>query len=252
VTSSSQAGSRPTLAPEVLARNQRSRRHPVPTQYDYLHLRRLLDDLEPALRSLAPPGGVVLDVFCGSRPYDDLFPPGARVVGMDVDDLYGTADIVTTEFLPGPDGAYDAVTCIEGFHYVRDPERDVAELARVLRPGGRVLVSLPLVWEYDRETMERRFTGPELEALFADWEDVRVVENGGRSVAWTLLTGSMLRAAERYVELRLPRRLAGAAFRAVYAALNGLGLALEALERPRRNPRVGLPPNLMLTARKPG
>jgi SAM-dependent methyltransferase len=240
------------LPADVLERNRRSRRHPAPTQYDYLHLRRLLDDLAPALRSLAPPGSTILDVFCGSRPYEDLFPDGARVVGMDVDDMYGTADIVTTEFLPGPDAAYDAVTCIEGFHYVREPERDVAELARVLRPGGRVLVSLPLVWEYDRQTMERRFTGPELEALFAGWEDVRVVENGGRSVAWTLLTGSMLRASERYVQLRLPKRLVGAVFRALYVGLNALGMAFEALERPRRNPRVGLPPNLMLTARKPG
>ena len=54
---------------------RRTRRHPRPWQFDYLHLRRLLDDLRPAMARLAEPGGVVLDVFCGSRPYDDLVAP---------------------------------------------------------------------------------------------------------------------------------------------------------------------------------
>lgn len=239
------------MDPATLRRNQRTRRHPSPTQYNYLHLRRLVEDLAPALAALGTRESVILDAFCGSRPYEDLFPEGARVVGMDIDNLYGTADIVSDEFLPGPDGEYDAVACIEAFHYVRDPEQAVAELRRVLRPGGRVLVSMPLVWEYDRATMERRFTGPELEELFAGWKDVRVTENGGRSVAWTLLTGTMLRAAEGALARRLPRGLVERAFALAYLALNGLGLAMDAIERPRRHERMTLPANLMLTARRP-
>jgi SAM-dependent methyltransferase len=251
VTSITPTGDRDTMDPGAIRRNQRMRRHPAPTQYNYLHLRRLIEDLSPALRGLGSSGAVILDVFCGSRPYEDLFPPGARVVGLDIDDLYGTADIVTDEFLPGPDAAYDAVTCIEAFHYMRDPPHAVAELRRVLRPGGRALVSLPLVWEYDRETMERRFTGPELEELFADWEEVRVIENGGRSVAWTLLTGTMLRACESTLARRLHRGLVTRAFRPVYIALNALGALMDRIERPRRHPYMTLPPNLMLTARRP-
>ena len=239
------------MEPEAILRNQRTRRHPAPTQYNYLHLRRLVEDLGPALRGLGSDGSVILDAFCGTRPYEDLFPPGARVVGLDIDDLYGTADLVTDEFLPGPDAAYDAVTCIEAFQYMHDPPHAVAELHRVLRPGGRVLVSLPLVWEYDRGTMERRFTGPELEELFAGWEEVRVCESGGRAVAWTLLTGTILRASESAFASRLPRPLVTRAFKLAYLALNGLGTLMDAIERPRRHPSMTLPANLMLTARRP-
>jgi SAM-dependent methyltransferase len=228
-----------------------TRRHPRPSQFDYLHLRRLLEDLEPALTQLAGPGETVLDVFCGSRPYDDLYAPGVRVVGLDIEDRYGVADIVTTEFLPGPDGAYDAVACIEAFHYVPDPAHGARELRRVVKPGGRVLVSVPLVWEYDRGIVEHRYTTGSLRQLFDGWEDVVVIENGGRAVTWTLVTGTLLSAAEEELSGRLPRSLVRTAFRLAYIALNALGTAFEAIEQRRRHPTLTLAPNIMLTARSP-
>ena len=39
-----------------------------------------------------------------------------------------------------PDGAYDAVTCAFGFRNFPDPDQALREAARVLRPGGRLLV----------------------------------------------------------------------------------------------------------------
>ena len=230
---------------------RRSRRHPRPWQFDYLHLRRLLDDLRPALARLAEPGGVVLDVFCGSRPYDDLVAPGVRVVGLDIDDRHGVADIVTTEFLPCPDASYDGIACIEAFHYVSDPAHGVGELRRVVKPGGRVVVAVPLVWEYDRQIVEHRYTSGSLRQLFDGWDDVVVVENGGRAVAWTLLTGTLLRASEEELGRRLPRPLVAAVFAPAYAALNGVGAALDAIEQRRRHPRTVLAPNIMLTATRP-
>jgi len=230
---------------------RRTRRHPRPWQFDYLHLRRLLDDLRPALARLAEPGGVVLDVFCGSRPYDDLVAPGVRVVGLDIDDSYGLADIVTTEFLPCADAAYDGVACIEAFHYVTDPAHGVRELRRVVKPGGRVVVAVPVVWEYDRHIVEHRYTSGSLRQLFDGWEDVVVIENGGRAVAWTLLTGTLLRAGEEELGRRLPRPAVRASFALVYVGLNCVGAVLDAIERRRRHPRHVLPPNILLTARRP-
>jgi SAM-dependent methyltransferase len=232
-------------------RAARTRRHPRPWQFDYLHLRRLLDDLRPALGQIAEPGGVVLDVFCGSRPYDDLVAPGVRIVGLDVEDRYGVADLVTTEFLPCPDGGYDGVACIEAFHYVTDPAHGVRELRRVVRPGGRVVVSVPVVWEYDREIVEHRYTPGSLRQLFDGWDDVAVVENGGRAVAWTLLTGTLLHACEEELGRRLPGWVARVPFALAYAGLNLVGMALDRIEQRRRHPRNGLAPNILLTARRP-
>jgi SAM-dependent methyltransferase len=228
-----------------------TRRHPRRWQFDYLHLRRLLDDLRPALARLAHPGGVVLDVFCGSRPYDDLFSTGVRVVGLDIDDKFGVADIVTSEFLPCADASYDGVACIEAFHYVTDPARGIDEIRRVVKPGGRVLVSVPLVWEYDRHIVEHRYTSGSLSQLFDGWDDVVVVENGGRAVAWTLLTGTLLRAAEADAGRRLPRAAVRAVFALAYLGLNCVGAALDAVERRNRHPRHVLAPNILLTARRP-
>jgi SAM-dependent methyltransferase len=230
---------------------RRTRRHPRPWQFDYLHLRRLLDDLKPALAQLAEPGDVVLDVYCGSRPYDDLVAPGVRVLGLDIDDRYGVADIVTAEFLPCPDGRYDGVACIEAFHYVTDPEHGAREFWRVVKPGGRVVVAVPAVWEYDRDIVEHRYTSGSLRRLFDDWEDVTVVENGGRAVAWTLVTGTLLHACEEELGRRLPRAVVRAAFALAYVGLNGLGTLLDAVERTRRHPRYVLACNIMLTARRP-
>jgi SAM-dependent methyltransferase len=72
----------------------------------------------------------------------------------------------------------------QAFYYLEDPELGVAEIRRVLRPGGSALISTPLVWPYHRGILEHRFTGPELEELFSGWDEVGVVENGGMGLDW--------------------------------------------------------------------
>jgi SAM-dependent methyltransferase len=45
--------------------------------------------------------------------------------------------------LPLPDGAYDVALCQMGLMFIADRPRAVAELHRVLAPGGRVIVNTP-------------------------------------------------------------------------------------------------------------
>jgi SAM-dependent methyltransferase len=238
----------PTLSPEALARTRRSRRYPTRLQFDYLHLRRLVDDLRAALAAVPRPVNDILDVYCGSRPYDDLMPEGARCVGLDVEGnpYDGIADVVSDDFLPFDDGSFDLVTCFEAFQYVEDPAAGVAELRRVLRPGGTALISVPFVWEYNRSILERRFTGPELADLFDGWDDVRVVENGGRAIAWATITGTLIERAR----LAFPRAVRPL-LAPVYLLLNGGGAIVEALERRRSTGHIVLPMNLLVTARRP-
>ncbi len=241
------------MSADELASARRTRRHPRPTQFDYLHLRRLVRDVQRALASIEGNVADALDVYCGSRPYDDLLPLGARTVGLDVvGNPYGIADVVSDEFLPFEDESFDLVTCFEAFHYVADPQRGVSELHRVLRPGGTALITVPLVWEYDRRILEHRYTGPQLAALFAEWDDVRVVENGGRAVVWSTLTGTALeRVRLRLRRLWGVRQIADAAFAALFLLLNAVGGGLEALEERRGDSPITLPMNLLLIARAP-
>jgi SAM-dependent methyltransferase len=232
--------------PDVAAVRRR-RRHPSMWQFDGLHLRRLVQDLEQVLGHIDHRVSDVLDLYCGARPYDDLLPQDARKVGFDVVDNFGVADVVSEDFLPFPDSAFDVVLCIEAFHYVADPVAGVAELRRVLRPGGTALVAVPLVWEYDRTVLEHRYTGPELMALFEDWEEVQLFENGGRGVAWACLTGRLLRSIER----RIPAgRFLRPVFACAYFVVNTLGVLVEIADRRVRS-QFTLPMNLLVAARTP-
>jgi 2-polyprenyl-3-methyl-5-hydroxy-6-metoxy-1,4-benzoquinol methylase len=52
-------------------------------------------------------------------------------------------EVGDVQALAHPDGSFDTVISCETVEHVPDPPRAVAELARVLRPGGRVLLTTP-------------------------------------------------------------------------------------------------------------
>ena len=237
------------LPPEEVAKLRRTRRHPRWTQSDYLHVRYLVGALERTLPNLVPSARDVLDFFCGSRPYDDLMPSSARVTGLDVSDWAGIADVVTTEFLPFADESFDMVTCFEAFYYVQDPPAAVDEIRRVLRPGGAVVLTASLPWEYDTTILEHRYTGPELAELFKDWDEVEVSENGGYAVSWATLTGRIVQVAEERAPAPLRIALRPLLMLA-YLLINAAGACLDWAERRRSRIKV-LPMNVMLTARRP-
>ena len=110
-----------------------------------------------------------------------------------------------------------------------------------------MVVSVPVVWEYDREIVEHRYTSGSLRQLFDGWDDVLVIENGGRSIAWALLTGTLLRACEES-SAGASRALRCGRAAPAYVGLNGVGAALDAVEQRRRHPRHVLAPNILLTA----
>jgi SAM-dependent methyltransferase len=240
----------PTISsPDDVRAIRRSRRRPAITQFDYLHVTALTAGLREAIAELPGPVEDVLDVWCGSRPYDDLLPAGARSTGLDVEgNPYGVADVVSNEVLPFPDASFDLVLCVQSFHYMDDPDAAVSEIARVLRPGGSALVSSVLGFEYDRRHFEARYTEHQLRALFDGWDDVRVREDGGRTVSWTVLTGSLVSGLEQRVASAPGGRLLRPAFLASYAVVNAAGLVLSRLEPSGGT--AALPMNLTLTARK--
>lgn len=49
--------------------------------------------------------------------------------------------------LPFPDDTFDAVSCLEALEFMPSPRRTLTEMARVLRPGGALLVTNRINWE---------------------------------------------------------------------------------------------------------
>jgi ubiquinone/menaquinone biosynthesis C-methylase UbiE len=64
----------------------------------------------------------------------------ARTEGLRVRNV--STRVLDLEHIDEPDESFDAVICREGLMLVPDPAQAVAEIARVLRPGGRVSLSV--------------------------------------------------------------------------------------------------------------
>ena len=107
-----------------------------------------------------------LDVGTGAGALAFALAPLVReVVGLDpVPELLELArarSLPNTEFvegdgaaLPFSDAAFDLAGTHRTLHHVAQPERVVAELARVTRPGGRVVVTLPHAAAYREDWRE--------------------------------------------------------------------------------------------------
>jgi SAM-dependent methyltransferase len=181
-------------------RRAQDRLKPRVWQSGYLLLRDLAAELDRQARLLlAGRGGVdIVDVGCGTRPYEPLFRPFARsYVGVDVEPG-PTVDIVApAETLPFEDESFDCALCTQVLEHVGNPSLVCAELHRVLRPGGVALVSTHGVARYHAAPGSGaddywRWTHTGLAKLLrdaAEWSEIEVVPNGGTAAALAYLLG---------------------------------------------------------------
>lgn len=229
---------RPPRDPASLELARRERMAPRLSQWDHLHLLRLRAALAAALAPLLD--SPVLDLWCGTKPYRPLV-PADRVVGLDIDLHFGSADVLGTLPLPFRDGAFAAALSTQALHLVDDPVATVGELRRVLAPGGRVVVTVPRFF-FRGLSIERHWQPSDLRALFGGWDEVAVVEVGGVGTNAAFAIGRVADAARSRVRALAP--LAAA----VIPLGNALGVALDVALRPLAS---RYPNCLLLTARRP-
>jgi SAM-dependent methyltransferase len=115
----------------------------------------LFAEWAPCLIDLAgvAPGHVVLDVACGTGIVARRAAArGAQVTGADLNEqMLDVARGIAPEIrwieadataVPLADGAFDVVLCQQGLQFMPDPAAALAEMRRVLAPGGRLTVSV--------------------------------------------------------------------------------------------------------------
>ncbi len=172
------------------------------------YLRRAAQRLAPLAR------GVLLDIGGGERPYGELFAPYVqRYVGLEyppmcdnlVPEIWGVLPRVrhvvdvwgSGNALPFASDSADSVLLSEVIEHVPEPERVLRETHRVLRPGGRALVTVPFLAPLHQLPYDYyRFTEEGLRALFSRVGlQTESVEPRGNSAAATgcIVTQYLLR-----------------------------------------------------------
>lgn len=108
--------------------------------------------------------GVLLDVGCGNKPYKSYFEPFVeRHIGLEYSpesvyrgcaaDVFGDAMRIPLE-----DNSVDTILCTEVLEHIPNPEKAIAEFARILRPNGVVITTAPFfypihdAWDFFRYT----------------------------------------------------------------------------------------------------
>jgi SAM-dependent methyltransferase len=172
-----------------------------------LLMRRLLAD------RLTRGGARILDIGCGAganalelSAYGDVTASDRSLDALAFVRSRGVSNVVAAEApdLPFEDGAFDIVTAYDVVEHVEDDRGFVAELARVLAPGGALAVHVPawpFLWSRHDEVLEhkRRYTRRGLR---------RLLDSSGldlESLGWTNFTIFAPTAAMRWT-----RQLLGA------------------------------------------
>lgn len=137
-----------------------------------LQLGTIVKELRPSLEQVT---GRVLDVGAGQSPWRAWLPASTNYQGIDVGYANefgmkdGHSDIIYYDgrLMPFGDATFDAVLCIEVLEHAEDPQLLITEIARVLRPQGTLLLTVP--WSARQHHLPHdyhRFTRERLHALF--------------------------------------------------------------------------------------
>lgn len=176
--------------------------------------------------------GAVLDVGCGRKPYRRLT-PAESYTGLDLDTPDSRALGVADVFYPGgplpfPDASFDAVICSQVLEHVFEPEVFLREIGRVLRPGGRLVLTVPFAWdEHEQPRDYARYSSFGLRALLERTGytvEVQRKANTGVRALTQLTSGWVFKATQsRNKWLNLAVQLA------LIAPVNLTGLLLDAV-----------------------
>jgi SAM-dependent methyltransferase len=145
---------------------------------------------------------------------------GYAVKGLDIAPAPGVDVVGTAEATGLTDGSVDLVLCTQVLEHTRAPWLAMREFARILRPGGSLVISIPHVWFFHPHPHDYwRVTAEGMAALFDD---------GGFETGRIYAQGSSAAALFQVVNF-LAFGALGRAGAPVYAVCNLLGRAADAL-----------------------
>jgi SAM-dependent methyltransferase len=156
---------------------------------DWLVLRGMAESFDRAIETHVRNGTCVIDFGCGTMPYRSLvMSRGGHYLGADFGDGADVA-ILPDGHVVRDDASVDVVLSIQVLEHVRDLDTYFNEIARILKPGGVLLLSTHGTWLYHPHPEDhRRWTRPGLanEIESRGWK-VTSCESIVGPLAWTTL-----------------------------------------------------------------
>ena len=215
------------------------RRSPSPSSPRYPLQRPISDWLRAEAVAIHEERGSyrVLDVGCGVKPYYPWFEPyAAEYIGLDIAGNPAAELEGTIESIPAEDATFDVAICTQVLEHCDDPAQGIRELRRVVKPGGRVLLSTHGVQVYHPAPHDLwRWTHEGLERLFltnGTWTSVSV-----RPGAGTTATLAMLLSI--YIDIGAQRAHVAPLGRALIRGLHRAAGAIDARAAILREPGPG-------------
>jgi SAM-dependent methyltransferase len=114
--------------------------------------------------------GSLLDVGCGAKPYRNLFSVDSYK-GLDIDSPIVRERGIADDFYDGnvfpyTNSTFDSILCNQVLEHVFNPAEFLQEVNRVLKPGGKLLLTVPFVWdEHEQPYDYARYSSFGLRAL---------------------------------------------------------------------------------------
>jgi SAM-dependent methyltransferase len=129
--------------------------------------RMLLDrELEEARRYMK---GVVLDIGGGRRRGSFTAPEAATWLVLDSNRDFRPHILGDAQSIPVRSNCIDCIKCTELLEHVEYPEEVIAEISRVLKPGGTLLLSTPFIFAIHSDPFDfQRFTDQKLARMLED------------------------------------------------------------------------------------
>jgi SAM-dependent methyltransferase len=161
----------------------------------YLVYKYLIPALELAVKENAT--GKVIDLGCGNKPYLSFFTGKIdSYVGCDfVQNKFNSVNVICDVCeVPFPDAQFDTCFSTQVLEHIKVPEAMILEAFRLLKPGGKLILSAPLYWPEHGEPYDySRFTRYGLNEMLtkSGFTNIQVSENGG---AWATAGQSIAHA----------------------------------------------------------
>jgi SAM-dependent methyltransferase len=197
---------------EDVEREARERLYPSLTNPSWLVLRRRREIFQKWLarqdtHDLDVRDLDVLDLGGRIQPYRPLLKERARrYVAVDLRQTPLVNIVARGEQIPLASGRFDLVICTQVLEYVPNPAEMIAEIHRVLKPGGCLFLSVPSASVRDAEQDAWRFLPAALRQLLTGFSELEIVPEGGSLVGFFRTVNVCLHIFVRYKALRMVYR----------------------------------------------